>query len=627
MMEFLKKIESPHQIRNMTVHELEKLAEEIRQIIINTVSKTGGHLASNLGAVELTLALHAVFNTPEDKIIWDVGHQCYTHKLITGRRDKFDTLRCYGGLSGFPKREESIYDVFNTGHASTSISAALGIALARDIKGEKYKVIAVIGDGALTGGMAFEALNYAGHLGKDLIVVLNDNKMSIDKNVGALSSYLSRLRTDPMYFKGKEEIENLLKKLPHGSTVLKLADKIKDSIKYLVVPGMLFEELGFTYLGPIDGHNINAMKAVFNNAKSLKGPVLVHVITQKGKGYEPAEDKPDTFHGIGPFNVSTGTSSKKNEPPSYTSVFGHALSQIAEERPDLVAITAAMPGGTGLDIFQKNFPDRYFDVGIAEQNAVTMAAGLAVGGLKPVVAVYSTFLQRAYDQIIHDVCMQKLPVVFAMDRAGIVGEDGETHQGVFDISYMRHIPNMVVMSPKDEEELRHMLFTAVEYEKGPISIRYPRGHGVGVPLSDTFVHLPIGKAEVLLEGSDIAFLAVGNQVYTALKAAESLKKEGVRAAVVNCRFIKPMDEDLVCEMALKIKRIATIEENVLLGGFGSAVLEVLSNKGINNIRLVRIGLPDKFIEHGKADLLREKYGLSAEKVIEKIKQNFPELLS
>ncbi|KUK10996.1 MAG: 1-deoxy-D-xylulose-5-phosphate synthase [Clostridia bacterium 41_269] len=626
-MEFLKKIESPHQIRNMTVHELEKLAEEIRQIIINTVSKTGGHLASNLGAVELTLALHAVFNTPEDKIIWDVGHQCYTHKLITGRRDKFDTLRCYGGLSGFPKREESIYDVFNTGHASTSISAALGIALARDIKGEKYKVIAVIGDGALTGGMAFEALNYAGHLGKDLIVVLNDNKMSIDKNVGALSSYLSRLRTDPMYFKGKEEIENLLKKLPHGSTVLKLADKIKDSIKYLVVPGMLFEELGFTYLGPIDGHNINAMKAVFNNAKSLKGPVLVHVITQKGKGYEPAEDKPDTFHGIGPFNVSTGTSSKKNEPPSYTSVFGHALSQIAEERPDLVAITAAMPGGTGLDIFQKNFPDRYFDVGIAEQNAVTMAAGLAVGGLKPVVAVYSTFLQRAYDQIIHDVCMQKLPVVFAMDRAGIVGEDGETHQGVFDISYMRHIPNMVVMSPKDEEELRHMLFTAVEYEKGPISIRYPRGHGVGVPLSDTFVHLPIGKAEVLLEGSDIAFLAVGNQVYTALKAAESLKKEGVRAAVVNCRFIKPMDEDLVCEMALKIKRIATIEENVLLGGFGSAVLEVLSNKGINNIRLVRIGLPDKFIEHGKADLLREKYGLSAEKVIEKIKQNFPELLS
>jgi len=556
-----------------------------------------------------------------------VGHQCYTHKLITGRRDKFDTLRCYGGLSGFPKREESIYDVFNTGHASTSISAALGIALARDIKGEKYKVIAVIGDGALTGGMAFEALNYAGHLGKDLIVVLNDNKMSIDKNVGALSSYLSRLRTDPMYFKGKEEIENLLKKLPHGSTVLKLADKIKDSIKYLVVPGMLFEELGFTYLGPIDGHNINAMKAVFNNAKSLKGPVLVHVITQKGKGYEPAEDKPDTFHGIGPFNVSTGTSSKKNEPPSYTSVFGHALSQIAEERPDLVAITAAMPGGTGLDIFQKNFPDRYFDVGIAEQNAVTMAAGLAVGGLKPVVAVYSTFLQRAYDQIIHDVCMQKLPVVFAMDRAGIVGEDGETHQGVFDISYMRHIPNMVVMSPKDEEELRHMLFTAVEYEKGPISIRYPRGHGVGVPLSDTFVHLPIGKAEVLLEGSDIAFLAVGNQVYTALKAAESLKKEGVRAAVVNCRFIKPMDEDLVCEMALKIKRIATIEENVLLGGFGSAVLEVLSNKGINNIRLVRIGLPDKFIEHGKADLLREKYGLSAEKVIEKIKQNFPELLS
>jgi len=556
-----------------------------------------------------------------------VGHQCYTHKLITGRRDRFNTLRCYGGLSGFPKREESIYDVFNTGHASTSISAALGIASARDIKGEKYKVIAVIGDGALTGGMAFEALNYAGHLGKDLIVVLNDNKMSIDKNVGALSSYLSRIRTDPMYFKGKEEIENLLKKLPHGATVLKLADKIKDSIKYLVVPGMLFEELGYTYLGPIDGHSISAMKAVFTNAKSLKGPVLVHVVTQKGKGYEPAEDKPDTFHGIGPFNISTGTSSKKNEPPSYTSVFGHALSKIAEERPELVAITAAMPGGTGLDIFQKNFPDRYFDVGIAEQNAVTMAAGMAVGGLKPVVAIYSTFLQRAYDQIIHDVCMQNLPVVFAMDRGGIVGEDGETHQGVFDLSYLRHIPNMVVMAPKDEEELRHMLFTAVEYQKGPISLRYPRGHGVGVPLSDTFVQLPIGKAEVLSEGSDIAFFAVGSQVYTALRAAEGLKKDGIRVAVVNCRFIKPIDEELICETALKIKRIVTIEENVLMGGFGSAVLEVLNNKGINNVRLIRIGLPDKFIEHGKADLLREKYGLSAEKVIEKIRQSFPELFS
>jgi len=620
----LERINDPAQLREMPVRELEQLAEELRQVIINTVSVTGGHLASNLGVVELTLALHSTFNTPEDKIIWDVGHQCYSHKILTGRRERFKTIRCYGGLSGFPKREESIYDVFNTGHASTSISAALGIALARDHKGEKFDVIAVIGDGALTGGMAFEALNYAGHLGRDLIVILNDNKMSIDKNVGALSSYLSRLRTDPMYFKGKEEIESLIKRLPHGSTVLRLAEKLKDSLKYLVVPGMLFEELGFTYLGPIDGHNIGAMKSVFANAKSLAGPVLVHVLTRKGKGYEPAEDKPDTFHGIGPFDVGTGTTSPKSEPPSYTSVFGHTLSEIAKDRPNLVAITAAMPGGTGLDVFAKYHPERYYDVGIAEQNAVTMAAGMAAGGLKPVVAIYSTFLQRAYDQIIHDVCMQKLPVSFALDRAGIVGEDGETHQGVFDLTYLRSIPNMVVMAPKDEEELRHMLLTAVEYE-GPIALRYPRGKGVGVTLSEKLTTLPIGRAELLEKGEDIAFFAIGNQVYTALEAAELLAQSGIKATVVNCRFLKPLDEELLSEIAQKIKRVVTVEENVLAGGFGSSILEMLADRGLNNLKITRIGLPDVFIEHGKADLLREKFGLSGEKVFEKIKASFPEL--
>jgi len=620
----LERINDPAQLREMSIRELEQLAEELRQMIINTVSVTGGHLASNLGAVELTLALHSTFNTPEDKIIWDVGHQCYSHKILTGRRKRFKTIRCYGGLSGFPKREESIYDVFNTGHASTSISAALGITLARDHKGEKFDVIAVIGDGALTGGMAFEALNYAGHLGRDLIVILNDNKMSIDKNVGALSSYLSRLRTDPMYFKGKEEIESLIKRLPHGSTVLRLAERLKDSLKYLVVPGMLFEELGFTYLGPIDGHNIGAMKSVFANAKSLGGPVLVHVLTWKGKGYEPAEDKPDTFHGIGPFDVGTGTTSQKSEPPSYTSVFGHTLSEIAKDRTDLVAITAAMPGGTGLDVFAKYHPERYYDVGIAEQNAVTMAAGMAVGGLKPVVAIYSTFLQRAYDQIIHDVCMQKLPVSFALDRAGIVGEDGETHQGVFDLTYLRGIPNMVVMAPKDEDELRHMLLTAVEYE-GPIALRYPRGKGVGVTLSEKLTTLPIGRAEILEKGEDIAFFAIGNQVYTALEAAKLLAQLGIKATVVNCRFLKPLDEELLSEIAQKIKRVVTVEENVLAGGFGSAILEMLADRGLNNIKITRIGLPDVFIEHGKADLLREKFGLSGGKVFEKIKESFPEL--
>lgn len=617
----IDKVNDPSDFRNMSPSELRQLAQEIRVRMVNTVCKTGGHLASSLGVVELTLALHWVFDTPKDKIIWDVGHQSYAHKLVTGRREQFDTLRQYGGLSGFPKREESIYDTFATGHSSTSISAALGMALARDQRGEQFHVVAVIGDGSLTGGMAFEALNYAGDSGKNLIVVLNDNKMSIGKNVGALSTYLSRVRTDPVYFKGKEEAENLMKRLPHGSSVWKLAERVKDSIKYLVVPGMLFEELGFTYLGPIDGHDIEAVKSVLSSAKTVKGPVLVHLLTKKGKGYPPAEEKPDAFHGIGVFDAGTGIPSKKEGAPSYTSVFSHTLIQLAETRPQVVAITAAMPGGTGLDAFGKQYPQRFFDVGIAEQNAVTMAAGMACQGLKPVVAIYSTFLQRAFDQVIHDVCMQKLPVVFALDRGGLVGEDGETHQGVFDLSYLRLIPNMVLMVPKDENELRRMLVTALDHQ-GPIALRYPRGSGMGVKLDESPEPIPIGKAVIESEGEDVAIFAVGPHVYTALRARDLLGEKGIKATVVNCRFVKPLDGDLLAGIAGRIKKIVTIEENVLDGGFGSAVLELLELRGIRDSRVVRMGLPDKFIEHGAANVLRKEYGLSADAIVDTVKGHF-----
>lgn len=620
MSPILDKVNSPEDIRHLTTNELKQLAKELRDLIIETVSLTGGHLASSLGVVEITLALHYVFDTPGDKIIWDVGHQCYAHKIITGRKDQFHTLRQHGGLSGFPKREESVYDVFETGHASTSISAALGMALARDQKGDDFNVVAVIGDGSLTGGMAFEALNYAGDLGRNLIVVLNDNKMSIESNVGALSKYLSRIRTDPFYFKSKEEVEHLMKRLPHGSTVLRLAEKLKDTFKYLIVPGIIFEELGFTYLGPIDGHDIEAVKNVLSSAKTLKGPVMVHLVTRKGQGYTPAEEKPDMFHGVGSFDMSSGTPSKQGGAPTYTKVFAETLVSLAKNRPEIVAITAAMPGGTGLDIFAKRFPDRFYDVGIAEQNAVTVAAGMASQGIKPVVAIYSTFLQRAYDQVIHDVCMQNLPVVFALDRAGIVGEDGETHQGVFDLSYLRPIPNLVVMAPKDENELQKMLVTAVGHN-GPIAIRYPRGKGIGVPMDDEPLPIPIGKAVFEEEGHDAAIFAVGPHVYTALSARERLSSMGINTAVVNCRFIKPLDEELLVEISSKVKLIVTIEENVLDGGFGSAILELLEQHGINQSNVRRIGLPDIFIQHGAPDLLRKDFGLTVDKIVNTVSEN------
>lgn len=613
-MSLLSGIDGPSDIQKIPIARLYELAAEIRQTIIETVSTNGGHLASNLGVVELTLALHRVFETPRDKIIWDVGHQCYVHKLLTGRRGRFSGLRKYGGISGFPRPSESEHDAFVSGHSSTSISVALGMAVARDLRGEKNSVLAVIGDGAMTGGMAYEALNNAGHLQKDLIVVLNDNEMSIAKNVGGMSKYLNRLRTDPKYSKGKEEVEQVLKRIPAiGSTVLKAAEKLKDTLKYLVVPGMIFEELGFVYLGPIDGHNIQDMIDVFKQAKKIGGPVLVHVITKKGKGYAPAEKHPGKFHGIGPFNPQTGIPEKKNVTPTYTDVFGRTITELASRDNSIVAITAAMPAGTGLGEFAQKFPDRFFDVGIAEQHAVTMAAGMAARKMKPVVAVYSTFLQRAFDQIVHDVCMQGVSVTFAVDRGGLVGDDGPTHHGVFDLSFLSQIPNMVVMAPKDENELRHMIKTAVEHN-GPAAVRYPRSAGTGCRLDTKLQCLPLGKAEVLRDGRDIALFAIGDMVDKAVTAAEALASQGISAAVINARFIKPIDSDCIIKYARKTKRIITIEENVLNGGFGSRLLNVVNNSGLE-VKVEKMGLPDAFIEHGSREMLMAKYGLTTDQII------------
>ncbi|GAW30819.1 1-deoxy-D-xylulose-5-phosphate synthase [Carboxydocella sp. JDF658] len=606
----LSQINGPEDLQGLTLNQLKQLAEEIRRELIEVTSRTGGHLAPNLGVVELTIALHRVFNSPADKIIWDVGHQAYVHKLLTGRRDRFATLRQLGGISGFPKREESPHDIFATGHSSTSISAALGIALARDMKKEDFKVVAVIGDGALTGGMAFEALNHAGHTKTDLIVILNDNEMSIAENVGALSSYLTRMRTDPKYYKGKEEIEYILKRIPNiGPKMLLLANRLKDSVKHLVVPGMLFEELGFTYLGPIPGHDLAALKKVLHDAKALTGPVLVHVITKKGKGYLPAEENPDKFHGTGPFDIATGQSAGGTGPISYTEAFGRELVALGQQDARIVAITAAMPTGTGLYHFAREIPHRFFDVGIAEQHAVTLAAGMATQGLKPVVAIYSTFLQRAYDQVLHDVCLQKLPVVLAMDRAGLVGEDGPTHHGVFDIAYLRSIPNLVLMEPKDENELRHMLYTAIQHD-GPIALRYPRGNGIGVPLEQQLRQLPLGKAEVLREGSQGWILALGSLVYDALAAAEELAGEGLDIGVVNMRFVKPLDEDLLHRLVATNTPWLTVENHVLAGGFGSAILEFLHQNGYQRQEVTMLGLPDQFIEHGRVEELKAIYCLN-----------------
>ncbi len=618
----LATVDSPKDLKRLSIKELEQLAKEIRRVIIETVARNGGHLAPNLGVVELTLALHYAFDSPHDRIVWDVGHQCYTHKLITGRRDRFHTLRQYGGISGFPKREESRHDPFGAGHASTSISAALGMSAAKHLKGCSSRIIAVIGDGSLTGGMAFEALNHAGDLGKDLIVVLNDNEMSISPNVGAFSSLLSRKLSSRTVVSLKKELESTLKAIPGvGPNILQLLKKSEDSFLAFFTPGMLFQALRFHYIGPIKGHRLDRLIDTFETAKNISGPVLIHVGTVKGKGYGPAEKDPSRFHGIGAFDVKTGESPKKpGTPPSYTAVFGQCLVELAEKDPRIVAITAAMPQGTGLVAFSERFPTRFFDVGIAEQHAVTFAAGLAAEGYRPVVAVYSTFLQRAYDQIIHDVCLQNLPVVFAMDRGGIVGEDGPTHHGVFDLSYLRHIPNMVVMAPKDENELRHMLKTALDHP-GPIALRYPRGSGVGAALDKELTRLPIGKGELLREGRDALIVAAGSPVTAALEAADRLARDGIQAAVINARFVKPLDKELITKWVRKTPLLVTVEENSLQGGFGSAVLEALADEGILPKRILRLGIPDMFLPHGKPDILRKEIGLDPEHIARSIREH------
>jgi len=606
----LDRINSPADLKKLSIDELGRLAVEIRQRIIQTVSENGGHLAPSLGVVELAIAIHYVFDTPNDKIIWDVGHQAYAHKLLTSRRDRFHTLRTYGGISGFPKRAESPYDAFDTGHSSTSISAGLGITTAKALKNEKSKVIAVIGDGSMTAGLAFEGLNQAGHTEKDLIVILNDNEMSIAPNVGAFSSFLSRKMAGRRFLNLKRELENFLKSVPGvGDNIMNLFRKSEDSLITFFTPGMLFEAFKFQYIGPINGHRLDILIQTLNNILNLKGPVLIHVLTKKGKGYGPAEKNPTYYHGVGSFEVTTGSPQKKvvEPPPSYTKVFGDAMVDLARRDKRIFAITAAMPEGTGLNEFADLYPERFLDVGIAEQHAVTFAAGLATEGFKPVVAIYSTFLQRAFDQIIHDVCLTNLPVIFCIDRSGLVGEDGPTHHGHFDITYLRSLPNMTVMAPKDENELRHMLYTALEHS-GPVAIRYPRGIGTGAPLDKGYQKLTIGEAEILREGKDLLIIALGSMVSPSMEAAELLEEEGLSVGVVNCRFVKPLDKRLA-EYSSVAGKVLVVEENIREGGLGGAILELFSDMGIRDLIVKRAGLPDKFIEHGPVSLLREKCGL------------------
>lgn len=613
----LDRINAPADLKNLSIAELEDLAQEIRHLIIGTVSKTGGHLAPNLGVVELTLALHYALDSPKDRIIWDVGHQSYIHKILTGRKDDFATLRQYGGISGFPKRKESEHDAVDTGHSSTSLAFAIGLAEAKKKKGEDGKIVAVIGDGSLSAGMAYEALNQGGHLKSDVMVILNDNEMSISQSVGAFSAYLGRVRLDSHYRHFEKEFENRIKEIPAiGDLMYEIGKHIKGSIKQLMVPGMLFEELGFKYIGPLDGHNIELIAKNVSLAKEIKQPVLIHVITRKGKGYKPAEQNPDKFHGTNPFEVKTGKPSQVSTSPSYTEVFGQTLVELAKKDKDIIAITAAMTLGTGLDKFAKVFPDRFYDVGIAEQHAVAFGAALALGGLKPVVAIYSTFLQRAYDQIIHDVCLQNLPLVLAIDRAGIVGEDGPTHHGSFDISYLMTVPNLTVMAPKDENELRHMLKTALEMET-PAAIRYPRRSGLGVSLSKSIHPLEVGKAEVLREGSDVLMVAIGTMVKTAEEAAEILEKEGIFSTVVNARFAKPLDEELITSLAQEYPLLVALEENAVAGGFGQAVLKTIVSKGVLTPTII-LGIKDEFVEHGSIKILLKDLGLDAEGVAERV---------
>ena len=618
-MNYLQQIESPKDLKKIPRSELPELAKEIRKVIIETVSRTGGHLAPSLGVVELTIALHYVFDLPKDKIIWDVGHQAYTHKLLTGRRDRFHTLRQHGGLSGFTRMSESNYDAFSTGHASTSISAGLGIACGKNLKDDKGKVIAVIGDGSMTGGLAYEGLNQAGALRKDLIVILNDNEMSIAPNVGVLSSFLSRKLSAKHFVHLREEVKDFFKALPKfGDDVYNLAKRTEESFKAFVTPGMLFEAFNFNYFGPIKGHRLDHLIDTLENVKGMQRGVLFHVTTKKGKGYEPAEKHPSYFHGVGSFEIQTGNGiSPEGKPLSYTEVFGKKLTEMASENDKIIAVTAAMPEGTGLAGFSKAFPERFFDVGIAEQHAVTFAAGMATEGFRPVIAIYSTFLQRAYDQIIHDVCLENHPVVFALDRCGIVGEDGPTHHGLFDLSYLGSLPNMVIMAPKDENELQHMLKTSLEHQ-GPIALRYPRGSGVGVSLETDAHTLPIGKAEILTKGSDVVIFAIGATVMEAVEAYTKLKHQGISATVVNSRFIKPLDTKLIVSLAQSIANIVTVEENVVRGGFGSAILECLADEGITGNRVLRLGIHDTFVEHGSQEILRKIYGIDADGITQAV---------
>jgi len=615
----LNHIVSPGDLKGLSVDELKTLAEEIRTLIIETVSTTGGHLASSLGAVELTLALHYVFNAPRDKIIWDVGHQAYAHKIITGRRDRFNTLRKLDGISGFPKRSESEYDVFGVGHSSTSISAAAGIVEARCLTGDDYKVIAVIGDGSMSAGMAYEGINWTGDRQKDIIIVLNDNEMSISPNVGAMSSYLNSIMTGQQLTRLRAEVKKYLRSVPGiGEQMVRLTKQAEEALKGFFVPGVLFEEMGFMYVGPLEGHRIDHLIRNFQNIKELKRPLLVHVITKKGKGYEHAEEAPERFHGVGPFDVAEGELKKPAAPPSYTQVFGETMEILAREDDRIVAITAAMGRGTGLQGFAQLFPGRFFDVGIAEQHGVTLAAGLATEGMIPVVAIYSTFLQRAFDQVVHDVCLQNLHVVFALDRAGVVGDDGPTHHGLLDLSYLRCVPNMVVMAPKDENELAHMVKTAVCHD-GPVAVRYPRGAGLGVPRDTALVPCEIGRGERLRDGRDAAILALGSTVNPSCEAAEILAKEGIDVAVVNARFIKPLDADLLLETAARVKHIVIVEENVLMGGFGSAVLELFQERGLTGITVERRGIDDTFVEQGPQAILWQRCGIDAAGIMSAVK--------
>lgn len=621
MPRLLDKINSPADLKGLALPALEKLAEELRHEIVSTVTITGGHMASNLGVVELTIALHRVFSSPDDKIIWDVGHQSYVHKLLTGRKNRFNTLRQYEGLSGFTSREESEYDPFGAGHASTSISAALGMVTARDLAGDDYHVIAVIGDGAITAGMAYEALNQAGHLGSRLIVVLNDNGMSISPTVGAVAKVLSRVRLNQRLRKVKNRGEKIVNRLPLGKKIWKLSQLIEERIKEVLAPTPIWEALGFSYVGPIDGHNVHDLETALTRVRdAYRSPTLIHVVTTKGKGYQPAETDAVYFHGI------SAEGKNEKEIPTYSEVFAQTILKLAREEPKLVVITPAMPEGNCLSIVEAEFPERVFDVGICEQHAVTFAAGLATQGYIPVVAIYSTFLQRSFDQIIHDVCLQNLPVVLAVDRGGIVGDDGKTHQGTFDISYLSLIPNLVVAAPEDENELQHLLYTAVKSGR-PMAVRYPRSTGMGVEMDTTLYEIPIGKSEVLRYGDDVAILALGSMVMSAREAAERLASLGIEATVVNARYAKPLDSPLICDLASRIKHVITAEENTVSGGFGSSIACLLQESGISDVRVTQIGIPDRFIEHGSRAFLRAKYGLDADGIVKQTLKLFPEYSS